>query len=135
MSAEAVRCVGRNGELPENGDLSEGPAAEGRAKRRVVRNGTPLDALGCSKTAVRPKRPSVRSDGLSERLRCLGMKIVLLGCEDCAARVCIEMLTAMVCRTGRAGSGEPGLANRLQCCGPAGVGLWGADIVGRVHAS
>ena len=98
-------------------------------------NGPTPDALGCSKTAVRPKRPSVRSDGLSERLRCLGMKIVLLGCEDCAARVCVEMLTAMVCCTGRAGRGEPGLANRLPCFGPAGVGRWSADIVGQAYAS
>ena len=116
-------------------DLSERPAAASRSKRRVVRNGTPPDALGCSKTAVRPKRPSVRSDGLSERLHCPGMKIVLPGCEDRAARVCVEMLTAMVCRTGRAGRGEPGLANRLPCFGPAGVGRWSADIVGRAYAS
>lgn len=78
----SARCAGRNGGPPENDDLSERPAAASRSKRRVVRNGTPLDALGCSKTAVRPKRPSVRSDGLSERLHCLSMKIVLPGCAS-----------------------------------------------------
>ena len=72
-------------------------------------NGPTPDALGCSKTAVRPKRPSVRSDGLSERLRCLGMKIVLLGCEDCAARVCVEMLTAMCAVLGVRGAVNLGL--------------------------
>lgn len=105
----SARCAGRNGGLPENDDLSERPAAASRSKRRVVRNGTPLDALGCSKTAVWPKRPSVRSDGLSERLHCLSMKIVLPGCKDCAARVCVEMLTAMCAVLGVRGAVNLGL--------------------------
>lgn len=58
----------------------------------AVRNGGLFERhaagrVGLFIKAVRPKRPSVRSDGLSERLHCLGMKIVLPGCEDRAARV------------------------------------------------
>ena len=113
----SARCAGRNGGPPENGELSERPVAEGRAKLRIVRNGPPPDALGCS------SRRSGRSDGLSERLHCLSMKIVLLGCGDCVARVCVEVLIAMVCHTGRAAARRT-WACRLPCCGPAGVGLW-----------
>ena len=135
MSAEAVR-----GAPAETASCQKTGICPGGLPRKAARSGGLFERRAAGRVglfikAVRPKRPSVRSDGLSERLRCLGMKIVLPGCEDCAARVCIEMLAAMVCRTGRAGSGEPGLANRLQCCGPAGVGRWGTDIVGRAHVS
>ena len=119
----SARCAGRNGGLPENGDLSERPVAEGRAKLRIVRTarrrtrwavhqGGPAEATVC------PKRRSVR-------------KVALTGYEDCAARVqrlCCSGVRRNadrnVRRTGRAGRGEPGLANRLPCSGPAGVGRW-----------
>ena len=135
MSAEAVR-----GAPAETASCQKTGICPGGLPRKAVRNGGLFERhaagrVGLFIKAVRPKRPSVRSDGLSERLHCPGMKIVLPGCEDRAARVCVEMLTAMVCRTGRAGRGEPGLANRLPCFGPAGVGRWGADMVGWVHTS
>ena len=135
MSAEAVR-----GAPAETASCQKTATYPRGLPRKAARSGGLFERhaagrVGLFIKAVRPKRPSVRSDGLSERLHCLSMKIVLPGCEDCAARVCVEMLTAMVCRTGRAGRGEPGLANRLPCFGPAGVGRRGADIVGRAHAS
>ena len=91
-------------------------------------NGPPPDALGCS------SRRSGRSDGLSERLHCLSMKIVLLGCGDCVARVCVEVLIAMVRRTGRAGRGEPGLAGCHAAVPLESACGAGADVVRRVHA-
>ena len=135
MSAEAV-C----GASAETASCQKAATYPRGLPRKAARSGGLFERRAAGRVglfikAVLPKRPSVRSDGLSERLCCPGVKIALLGCEDCAARVCVEMLTAMVCCTGRAGRGEPGLANRLQCCGPAGVGLWGVDMVGRVHAS
>ena len=93
------------------------PKRRAARKRRAVReacrgrpreaadcsNGPPPDALGCS------SRRSGRNSRLSERLRCLGTKIVPPGCKDCAARVCVEMLTAMCAVLGVRGAVNLGL--------------------------
>lgn len=131
------------------------PKRRAARKRRSVREacrGRPREAADCSKwhaagcaglfiKAVRPKQPSVRSDGLSERLHCLSMKIVLPGCRDCAARVWRLRCSGVrrnadrnVRRTGRAGRGEPGLAGCHAAVPLESACGAGADVVRRVHA-
>lgn len=82
MSAEAVR-----GAPAETASCQKTAICPGGLPRKAVRSGGLFERRAAGRVrlfikAVLPKRPSVRSDGLSERLRCLGMKIVLLGCAS-----------------------------------------------------
>lgn len=112
------------------------PKRRAARKRRAVReacrgrpreaadcsNGPPPDALGCS------SRRSGRSDGLSERLHCLGTKIVLLGCASkCSSRWCAALGVRGAVNLGLQ-IGCHAVVPLESACGAC------ADMVRRVHA-
>lgn len=107
------------------------PKRRAARKRRSVREacrGRPREAADCSKwhAAGRVGLPKTA----------VRLKVALPGYEDCAIRVCVEVLIAMVCRTGRAAArrtwackfGCHAVVPLESACGAC------ADMVRRVHA-